>query len=67
MRFNLIETEINSSENLKIYYPKILIGHKNVIKAYKNKDILVIRPSKSGLTKGSLAKQIKTVLSKKVR
>ena len=62
---DLVEIEINSSENLKSYYPKILIGPKNVIKAYKNKDIIIIRPSKSGLTKGALAKQIKQYYLKK--
>ena len=55
---DLVEMDADSIENIKIYYPKILCGPVNAIKVL-TRNIVIIKPSKSGLTKGALAKKIK--------
>ena len=54
----LIELEIDSNETTKGFYPRVLSGPINAIKM-QSKYIVIVKPSKSGLTKGKLAKEIK--------
>ncbi|MHA1488597.1 MAG: ribosome rescue protein RqcH [Promethearchaeota archaeon] len=49
----------NNSNEHKGFYPSIICGPENAIKKQINGDIILIKPSKTGLTKGKLAKQIK--------
>ncbi len=60
---NLIEIENESINGVKVNYPKIICGPKRVIENQSEK-ILIIKPSKKGLTKGKLAKEIKTYFLK---
>ncbi|MFX1237971.1 MAG: ribosome rescue protein RqcH [Promethearchaeota archaeon] len=54
--------DISDSKNddIKVFYPKIFCGPKSAIQKHQNGDIIVISPSKAGLTKGKLAKEIKS-------
>ncbi|MHA1272960.1 MAG: ribosome rescue protein RqcH [Promethearchaeota archaeon] len=59
----IIESDEKSYNGEKIFYPKFLCGPKTAIeKKYKNP--LIILPSKSGLSKGKLAKEIKNYFLK---
>ncbi|MFX1303320.1 MAG: ribosome rescue protein RqcH [Promethearchaeota archaeon] len=60
---NLIEIENESINGVKVNYPKIICGPKRVIENQSEK-ILIIKPSKKGLSKGKLAKEIKTYFLK---
>jgi len=60
----LIELENDSNDEPKIIFPKIIYGPINAIKK-QTEDYLVINPSKTGLTKGKLAKEIKSYYLKK--
>ncbi|MFX0073130.1 MAG: NFACT RNA binding domain-containing protein, partial [Candidatus Hermodarchaeota archaeon] len=55
----LVELEAPKKEKEQIYYPKIIVGPLNAIKKVEVEDMIIIRPSKSGLTSGKLAKKIK--------
>ena len=55
---DLIEIDIDSDEYTKGFYPKIICGPINAIKTQTNY-VVKIKPSKTGMTKGKLAKQIK--------
>ncbi|MFX1395016.1 MAG: ribosome rescue protein RqcH [Promethearchaeota archaeon] len=59
----LIELKTESDENTKKYYPKIFSGPKNVIME-QTENSIIINPSKNGLTKGKLAKEIKNYFLK---
>ncbi len=54
----LVEMDTGSNAEIKIFYPKLLSGPKNAITT-KTQNIVTIIPSKTGLSKGALAKQIK--------
>ncbi len=55
---DLVElSEINNKKS-KIFFPKLKCGPVNVIKEQSNLTVALI-PSKTGLTKGRLAKEIK--------
>jgi predicted ribosome quality control (RQC) complex YloA/Tae2 family protein len=60
----IVELESNTEEELQILYPKIVCGPKNAIKSRFNKNILLIKPSKGGLSKGKVAKEIKSYFIK---
>jgi predicted ribosome quality control (RQC) complex YloA/Tae2 family protein len=60
LKFLLIENE--SDSEAQIYYPQILCRPTNAFKSTRN--LVVIRPSKSGSTKGKLAKEIKAIFLK---
>ncbi len=59
----LVEIEINSGASIKKYYPKILSGPKNAIMEQSDNTI-IIKPSKTGLSKGKLAKEIRNYFLK---
>ena len=50
--------ETDSDQCTKGFYPKILSGPKNAIMG-QSKNFIIIKPSKTGLSKGKLAKEIK--------
>lgn len=55
----LEELEDSLEDQTKILYPKILCGPFNAIKTQvANKNIIMIKPSKTGVSKGKLAKKI---------
>lgn len=58
-----IEMETDSDPHTKGFYPKILSGPKNAIMG-QSKNFIVIKPSKTGLSKGKLAKMIKNYFLK---
>ncbi|MHA1150268.1 MAG: ribosome rescue protein RqcH [Promethearchaeota archaeon] len=61
----LSESSEKSEENENIIYPNLICGPSQAIK--KQVEIfLIIKPSKSGLTKGKLAKEIKNYFLRKV-
>jgi len=61
-----VELDNNTKENRKVFYPKIIAGPKSAIHTQTNKLISII-PSKSpGLSKGKLAKEIKTYFIKNI-
>ncbi|TFG24905.1 MAG: fibronectin-binding domain-containing protein [Promethearchaeota archaeon] len=53
-----IEMETDSDQHTKGFYPKILSAPINAIIG-QSKNFIVIKPSKTGLSKGKLAKEIK--------
>ena len=53
-----VEMETDSDQCTKGFYPKILSGPKNAIMG-QSKNFIIIKPSKTGLSKGKLAKEIK--------
>ncbi len=59
----IIELESDSSGDTRIFYPKLLSGPKNVIMNQTELNVRVI-PSKSGLTKGKLSKELKSYFIK---
>jgi hypothetical protein len=57
LEFEKLEESLE--DNTNILYPKILCGPVSAIKSQiSNKYIMIIKPSKAGLTKGKLAKKI---------
>ncbi|MFX0138661.1 MAG: ribosome rescue protein RqcH [Candidatus Hodarchaeota archaeon] len=56
---NLIELKSNNDGNTKKFYPKLICGPSDVIKTHSNL-IIIISPSKTGFSKGKLAKEIKS-------
>ena len=61
----MVELESNTDDDVQILYPKIVCGPLNAIKSHFKKDFLIIKPSKGGLSKGKLAKEIKSFYIKK--
>jgi len=53
----IIEIEKSSEEESKIFYPKVICRPRSAVN-HVSKNYLLIIPSKSGLTKGKLAKEI---------
>jgi len=60
----ILKLDSNNDEEMQILYPKIICGPINAIKASIEENILVINPSKGGLSKGKLAKEIKSFFIK---
>jgi len=61
-----VELESKTKDNRKVFYPKIIAGPKSAIHNQTNKLVSVI-PSKSpGLSKGKLAKEIKSYFIKNI-
>lgn len=60
----IVELDSNDEDELPILYPKIVCGPINAIKSYIKKNILIINPSKGGLSKGKIAKEIKSYFIK---
>ena len=60
---NFVEIENEIVNGVKINYPKIICGPKREIENQSEK-IIIIKPSKIGLTKGKLAKEIKSYFLK---
>ena len=54
-----LEINNESAPESQLYYPQILCGPTNALKNKTN--LIIIRPSKSGKTKGKLAKEIKSI------
>jgi predicted ribosome quality control (RQC) complex YloA/Tae2 family protein len=50
--------KVEEEDREEIYYPKIIIGPLSAIKS-KYQKYMIIKPSKSGLSKGNLAKKIR--------
>ena len=63
MGLDLVELEGNKDEETKIFYPKLICGPIDVIEK-QSYLIAVIIPSKMGLSKGKLAKEIKSLFLK---
>ncbi len=59
----MVEIKSNKNDGTKIFFPKIICGTKNAMQEQFDKR-LIITPSKSGLTKGKLAKEIKSIYLK---
>ncbi len=55
---DLVKIERARQENGEDFYPKIISGPNTAIEAHTDKN-LILKPSKTGLTSGKLAKQIK--------
>ncbi|MHA1291157.1 MAG: ribosome rescue protein RqcH [Promethearchaeota archaeon] len=55
----LKKNEYNLDESSNIYYPKIICGPKSAIQAQTNKYLIIV-PSRTGMSKGKLAKEIKS-------
>ncbi len=64
LKFNEIESSSNTED--KIFYPKIVCGPVQAIKKQTNTFITLIPSKSSGLTKGKLAKKIKSHYLKNV-
>ena len=54
-----LEINNESAPESQLFYPQILCGPTNALKSKTN--LIIIRPSKSGKTKGKLAKEIKSI------
>ncbi|KKL89945.1 hypothetical protein LCGC14_1909640, partial [marine sediment metagenome] len=61
-----IELEMDLKENRKIFYPKIISGPEFAIKKQTSNYIKIIPSKSSGLTKGKLAKEIKSYFIKNI-
>ncbi|MFX1337119.1 MAG: ribosome rescue protein RqcH [Promethearchaeota archaeon] len=55
----LVKLKSALDEDGDYFYPKIVIGPKTAIETHTDKKIILIKPSKTGLTSGKLAKEIK--------
>ncbi|MFX1314045.1 MAG: NFACT RNA binding domain-containing protein, partial [Promethearchaeota archaeon] len=64
LKFNEIESNSNTED--KVFYPKIISGPVQAIKEQTNTFITIIPSKSSGLTKGKLAKKIKSYYLKNV-
>ena len=60
----IMELETNSQDGVPVLYPKITCGPLPAIKARIKKNLLIIKPAKSGISKGKLAKQIRSYFIK---
>ncbi|MFX0106126.1 MAG: ribosome rescue protein RqcH [Candidatus Hodarchaeota archaeon] len=60
---DFVELQINEDKETKVLYPKIICGPVEVIKK-QTSPIVVLSPSKTGLSKGNLAKEIKSLFLK---
>ncbi len=60
LRLELIEVKDGANPNVKILYPQIICEPIGTIKN-KTSNSILIKPSKSGLTKGKLAKELKSI------
>jgi len=60
---DLVEIKRNRNENTKTFYPKLISGPTDVIKTHSSL-IIIISPSKTGFSKGKLAKEIKSLFLK---
>jgi hypothetical protein len=60
LRLELIEIKDGANPNVKILYPQIICEPIGTIKN-KTSNLILIKPSKSGLTKGKLAKELKSI------
>lgn len=56
----IIEISSNLGEKDEIYYPKLICGPLSAIQRQTNNFVLIIPSKTSGLTKGKLAKKIKS-------
>ena len=54
-----LEINNESAPESQLFYPQILCGPTNALKTKTN--LIIIKPSKSGKTKGKLAKEIKSI------
>ena len=59
LALEFLEIENISNPESQIFYPHILCGPTNAFK--KKTDLVIINPSKSGDTKGKIAKEIKSI------
>ncbi|MBA7551329.1 hypothetical protein ES705_43868 [subsurface metagenome] len=64
LRLELIEIKDGANPNVKILYPQIICEPTSTVKN-KTSNSILIKPSKSGLTKGKLAKELKSIFLKK--
>jgi len=55
----LVKIDRRAQENKEYFYPKILSGPKTAIITHRDEKYLIIKPSKTGLSSGKLAKKIK--------
>ncbi|MBN1800729.1 MAG: NFACT family protein [Candidatus Lokiarchaeota archaeon] len=55
---------LNNNETTRIMYPKLVCGPKKAIEKHQSGDIVVIKPSKAGLSKGKIAKELKNFFLK---
>ncbi len=62
----LVELKINIKEDQKGFYPKIITGPESAIQKQTTKYINIIPLKSSGLTKGKLAKEIKSYFIKTI-
>jgi predicted ribosome quality control (RQC) complex YloA/Tae2 family protein len=63
MGLDIIELEGDADEEAKIYYPKLICGPKDVIIKKSNLTVAIF-PSKTGLSKGKIAQEIKSFFLK---
>ena len=61
-----VELESKTRENRKAFYPKLMVGPNSAIQTLTNISIRIAPSKSSGLTKGKLAKGIKTYFIKHV-
>ena len=64
LRLELLEIKDGANPNVKILYPQIICEPTSTIKN-KTSNSILIKPSKSGLTKGKLAKELKSIFLNK--
>ncbi|MFX1276972.1 MAG: ribosome rescue protein RqcH [Promethearchaeota archaeon] len=62
----LEELEGSIDNQTKLFYPRILCGPIISIKSQVSSNILIIKPSKTGISKGKLAKEIKEYYIKNI-
>jgi predicted ribosome quality control (RQC) complex YloA/Tae2 family protein len=55
----MVKVEMDNIEKSDVFYPTILYGPKSVIEANTTDKYIIIKPSKSGVSSGNLAKEIK--------
>lgn len=59
LRLNFLEIKNESASDSKLFYPQVLYEPLNTINN-KESNLIIVKPSKSGKTKGQIAKEIKT-------
>jgi len=64
LRLKLIEIKDGANPNIKILYPQAVCEPTSTIRN-KTSNSILIKPSKSGLTKGKLAKELKSIFLNK--
>jgi predicted ribosome quality control (RQC) complex YloA/Tae2 family protein len=60
---DLIEIQNDANNEVQIKYPRIISGPSRVIEK-QSQNVIIIIPSKTGLTKGKIAKEIKSLFVK---